>query len=140
MTLLARRDYSRGQLCARLLDKGFAKLDIAPLLDALEQQGVVDDQRYAAMLIRGQIAKGHGPVRIRQTALQKGLTKETVEMALAAADCDWVQLAKARALKKFGADNKGVDAKERARRMRHLSGQGFNYEQIAAALDDDPEA
>lgn len=138
VALLARRDYSRGELCSRLADKGFAKTEIEPLADKLEAQGIVDDKRYANTLVRSQIAKGHGPARIRQSGLQKGLSKSCVDTAINVADCDWVALARQRVQKKYAVTNDSLDSKERARRIRHLLGQGFSYEQIAAALDYDP--
>ncbi|MGE4260526.1 MULTISPECIES: regulatory protein RecX [unclassified Shewanella] len=138
VALLARRDYSRSELCARLTDKGFAKTEIEQLADKLEAQGIVDDKRYAVALIRSQISKGHGPARIRQTGLQKGLPKSCIEAALDIADCDWVDLARQRIQKKYAITDGTIDAKERAKRIRHLLGQGFSYDQIAAALDYDP--
>ncbi|MDF0534554.1 regulatory protein RecX [Shewanella yunxiaonensis] len=138
VALLARRDYSRGELCSRLADKGFTKTDIDVAASTLEAKGFIDDSRYAGALVRAQIAKGHGPTRIRQSGLQKGLSKDCIDGALAAADCDWFALARERALKKYGNNASAVDAKERARRIRHLIGQGFSYDQIAYGLDYDP--
>ncbi len=61
--------------------------------------------------------------------------------------CDWFELAKDKAIKKYGnpkvTEVKGSKAlalltKEKAKRVRFLLGQGFSYEQVTYALDYDP--
>lgn len=57
VALLARRDYGREQLKSRLLDKGFELPEVEQTLDGLEAKGFIDDQRFAAALLRSHIAK-----------------------------------------------------------------------------------
>ncbi len=137
VALLARRDYGREQLKSRLLDKGFELPEVEQTLDGLEAKGFIDDQRFAAALLRSHIAKAHGPGKVRQALMQKGLNKQCIEQVLDASDCDWFALARTRALKKFG-DSPADDMKEKARRIRHLMGQGFSYDQVGYALEYDP--
>ncbi|WP_373973552.1 regulatory protein RecX [Shewanella putrefaciens] len=147
VALLARRDYSRQQIRDKLLDKGFELNDIEPVLDACESSGFINDARYAELLVRSHISRGHGAIRIRQAIAQKGLSKDCIETALVNCDCDWFELAKDKATKKYGVPRvtevKGskareLIAKEKAKRVRFLMGQGFSYDQISYALDSDP--
>ncbi|MGL4613609.1 MAG: regulatory protein RecX [Shewanella sp.] len=141
VALLARRDYSRQQVCQKLLEKGFEQAEIDAVLNECEASGFISDSRYAQLLVRSHISRGHGPIRIRQAIAQKGLAKECIEVALANSGCDWFELAKAKALKKFGATcvmsgaSHALLAKEKAKRVRFLMGQGFSYEQVIYALD-----
>ncbi|MCL1120236.1 recombination regulator RecX [Shewanella seohaensis] len=130
-----------------MLEKGFEIVDIDPVLDDCEASGFINDKRYAELLVRSHIARGHGPIRIRQAIAQKGLSKDCIEAALSANDHDWFELAKATAIKKYaipkvteikGSHSRELLAKEKAKRVRFLLSQGFNYEQVSYALDYDP--
>nr|WP_115406103.1 regulatory protein RecX [Shewanella morhuae] len=130
-----------------MLEKGFELNDIEPVLDACESSGFINDNRYAELLVRSHISRGHGAIRIRQAIAQKGLSKDCIEVALANGDCDWFELAKDKAIKKYGiprvTEVKGstardLIAKEKAKRVRFLMGQGFSYDQISYALAVDP--
>ncbi|WP_412085088.1 regulatory protein RecX [Shewanella decolorationis] len=149
VALLARRDYSRQEIRSKLLEKGFEVVDIEPVLDDCEASGFINDKRYAELLVRSHITRGHGPIRIRQAIAQKGLSKDCIEAALSANDHDWFELAKAKAIKKYvtpkvtevkGSQSRELVAKEKAKRVRFLLSQGFNYEQVSYALDYDPLA
>ncbi|WP_437441342.1 regulatory protein RecX [Shewanella decolorationis] len=134
---------------SKLLEKGFEVVDIEPVLDDCEASGFINDKRYAELLVRSHITRGHGPIRIRQAIAQKGLSKDCIEAALSANDHDWFELAKAKAIKKYvtpkvtevkGSQSRELVAKEKAKRVRFLLSQGFNYEQVSYALDYDPLA
>lgn len=106
--------------------------------------GFINDARYAESLVRGHIARGHGPIRIRQAIAQKGLSKECIDTAITNSGCDWFELAKNKAIKKYGipsisginvSHSRELFTKEKAKQVRFLLNQGFNYEQITYALD-----
>ncbi|WP_442800737.1 regulatory protein RecX [Shewanella sp. AS16] len=137
VALLARRDYSRHEIKAKLLLKGFETVEIESVLDGCEASGFLDDNRYADLLLRSHITKGHGLGRIKQAMAQKGLCAGTIAAAVDRSSCDWFELAKSKAVKKY-TDPRTQDMKEKARRIRFLMGQGFSYDQIAYALDYDP--
>ncbi|ASK70067.1 recombinase RecX [Shewanella bicestrii] len=132
-----------------MLEKGFEVVDIEPVLDDCEASGFINDTRYAELLVRSHIARGHGSIRIRQAIAQKGLSKDCIEAALSANEHDWFELAKVKAIKKYvtpkvtevkGSQSRELVAKEKAKRVRFLLSQGFNYEQVSYALDYDPLA
>ncbi|MGL5147434.1 MAG: regulatory protein RecX, partial [Plesiomonas shigelloides] len=125
MAMLARRDYGRAELKAKLLAKGVEALDADMALDACEARGYLCEHRYGATLVRVAVAKGHGLARVRQAMRAKGLEPDMIDQSLQGAGVDWYAQARVKALKKFGA-TKPVDAKDRAKRIRYLLGQGFN--------------
>ncbi len=133
--LLARRDYSIYQIKTKLLQKGFETPEIETTISRCIEHGYLDDLRFAALLLRSHISKGHGQNRIRQSMAQKGLSKADIETALNQSDNDWFELAKTKAEKKFASQGAITDPKERAKRVRYLLAQGFNYEQAAYALE-----
>ncbi|WP_404830528.1 regulatory protein RecX [Shewanella colwelliana] len=137
--LLARRDYSRQQIKSKLIQKAFAIDEIEKALDRCTDNGFLDDSRFAALLLRSHISKGHGQNRIRQSMAQKGLSKSDIETTLNRSDCDWFELAKSKALKKYANSGPITDQKERAKRVRYLLGQGFAYDQITYALEVDSD-
>lgn len=134
VSLLAGRDYSRQQIKQQLEAKGFKCEEIETVLTACEQSGYIDDKRFAQSLLRSHISKGHGSIRIEQAMMIKGLSSETVAEVMKESDCDWYGLAKAKAFKKY-AGKPITDDKEKAKRIRFLMGQGFDYQQSYYALD-----
>ncbi|RYV02737.1 recombinase RecX [Shewanella sp. OPT22] len=133
VSLLAGRDYSRQQIKLKLEAKAFTAEEIETVLNACEQSGYIDDKRFAQSLLRSHIYKGHGPIRIKQAMKMKGLCSEVITETLELSDCDWFELAKEKAEKKY-ANKPIVDYKEKAKRIRFLMGQGFDYEQAGYAL------
>ncbi len=133
VSLLAGRDYSRQQIKQKLEAKNFETDEIEVALDACEQSGYIDDKRFAQMLLRSHIYKGHGPVRIKQTMKLKGVSSDIISDIFEHSDCDWFVLAKEKVEKKY-ANKPIADFKEKAKRVRFLLGQGFDYEQANYAL------
>lgn len=130
-----------------MLEKGFELAEVEAALNDCESAGFINDSRYAELLVRSHISRGHGAIRIRQAVALKGLSKDCIETAIVNSGCDWFELAKDKAIKKYGnlkvTEVKGSKAlelltKEKAKRVRFLLGQGFSYEQVTYALDYDP--
>lgn len=137
VALLARRDHSRQEIRQKLIQKQFDPIEVEQVLDDCQANGYLNDERYGALLLRSHISKGHGKSRIQQALVQKGVDKEAIQHIFEQSDCDWFELAKQKALKKYA--NKPIDGpKDRAKRIRYLMGQGFSYDEIAYALDYDP--
>ncbi|WP_394200287.1 regulatory protein RecX [Shewanella waksmanii] len=131
--LLARRDYSRHQIQLKLQQKQYSEQEVDATLAQCEQSGYLDDARFAALLLKSHIAKGHGTNKIRQSMQQKGLSRSLIEQVLLDSECDWFEVAKLKAQKKYG-EAVPLDHPTRAKRIRYLLGQGFDYEQANYAL------
>ena len=83
LALLDRRDYSRKMLIDKLCEKAISTADAEEVADWLCSLGVVDDGRYAAMVVRHYAAKGYGERRIREELSRRGIARELWDEALA---------------------------------------------------------
>jgi regulatory protein len=134
---LARRDYASEDLRVKLLGKGYDAAVVAPLLDALRDEKLLDDRRYLENFVAYHAARGQGPLRVRLDLRRHGLQGPAVEEYLDTYP-DWIaQLQKAR-LKKFGAEPPRNYA-DRQLQARFLGYRGFTSAQIRMALGFDVE-
>jgi regulatory protein len=132
---LARRDYASEDLRRKLLEKGYDVAVIAPLLDALRAEKLLDDRRYAENFVAYHAARGQGPLRVRADLRRHGLEGTLVEECLDAFS-DWiVQLRKAQQ-KKFGA-KPPTNYADKQRQAKFLGYRGFTSAQIRTALGFD---
>ncbi|HRH81761.1 MAG TPA: recombination regulator RecX [Thiobacillaceae bacterium] len=118
---LARREHSRAELARKLSPHGEAD-EIAALLDALEQERLLSDGRFAESLRHTRQGR-YGSLRLRHELQQKGVAAGQAEREVELARVSDLEHARAVWLKKFGAPP--ADARERARQMRFLLGRGF---------------
>jgi len=132
---LARRDHSAGDLRRKLLEKGYDAAIVAPLLDALHAEKLLDDRRYAENFVAFHAARGQGPVRVRAELRRHGLEGSLVEECLDAFP-DWISQLRRAQHKKFGAKLAGSFA-DKQRQARFLSYRGFTSAQIRTALGFD---
>ncbi|EWH01349.1 regulatory protein RecX [Halomonas sp. BC04] len=132
--LLARREYSRAELVERLAAKGHDAAAIGDCLDALAEQGLQSDSRFAESFLRSRVARGQGPLKIRGELSRRGIDRATLEAAFAEAEeVDWFALACDSLARRF--DGPGDSPRERARRERFLASRGFDFEHLRHALD-----
>lgn len=131
---LAAREHSRAELTRKLAPHAQSADEVAVVLDALQAQGYLSEERVAASLVYRRAAK-LGTARIKQELQSKGLDAELV-----ASTVDGLrQTEAARAFdawqRKFGqvADN----PREQARQMRFLAGRGFAPEIIRRVVQGD---
>jgi regulatory protein len=138
--LLARRDYSSGELTARLREQGYAASAVHSVVSDLQDQRFIDDARYAVNRVNYQAGRGHGPLRIRRDLADLDIDPERIQAALDAHD--WVQQAREVRAHKFGAEAP-ADWREKARQARFLQYRGFSADHIRSALgasDFDPQS
>jgi regulatory protein len=138
ITLLARRDYARAELEARLLSRGFAASEVAGALEELAAAGTLDDARYAQHYVTYHCGRGQGPIRIAAELRRHGLPQALIEAALAAGP-DWCALARRVRSAKFGTQEPASWA-QKARQARFLRYRGFSSDHIRAATGADPDA
>lgn len=162
LRLLARREYSRQELAARLLSKpaprparrpqadefstigtredAFADTvweapteeEVTALLDDLEQRKMLSDNRYAEMRARLR-APRYGDTRLRQELAQKGIDRDTIAAVLSEQPDE---LSRCRAVwqKKFGQPPR--DQNERMKQTRQLASRGFSMRVIQQVIRD----
>jgi regulatory protein len=138
LKLLAQREHSRSELRRKLLrrrkgdESGAADPDPAEvdhLLDWLQQQGWLSDERFAALRVQSRAAR-FGTRRIRDELAQHGIElADDADAALRASELDRACALWAR---KFGSPP--ADATERARQMRFLAARGFAHDVVRRAV------
>ena len=118
-----------------MLEKGYDVAVVAPLLDALRAEKLLDDRRYAENFVAYHAARGQGPLRVRADLRRHGLEGILVQECLDAFP-DWIaQLRKAQQ-KKFGAKPPSNYA-DQQRQAKFLGYRGFTSAQIRTALGFD---
>lgn len=135
VTLLAKRDYASGEIKRCLKRYSSDEDSINSVMDRLISHHYLDDSRLIEKEIKKQLAKRHGPSRIKQELRQKGLDLLAIEQALEDLDVDWFELAEELRIKKFG-DELPTDPKEKAKQIRYLQYRGHTMGIIMELLSN----
>jgi len=131
---LAMREHSRQEIYKKLSRKKFSEgVDINRLLDELEENNYLNEQRFTESFIRSRAQRGQGLLKISNELRQRGINSELINQTLDILDIDWHELANEQRKKKFG-DSIPEDYKEKTRQMRFLSGRGFDSEIIRSII------
>lgn len=131
---LAMREHSRQELKKKLIQKEFsADVDLDELLDELESNDYLNDQRFAESFIRYRITRGQGKIKILNELRQRGVSSSIINISIEQSETDWFELARQIREKKFG-EIIPEDYKEKTRQMRFLLGRGFDSEAIHYAI------
>lgn len=127
MDLLARREHSRRELSQKL-SKRFPETDVIPqVLDRLEEENLLSDQRFTEAYIRARSNKGFGPQRIQIELREKGVSDTDISIGMEESDVNWFELADRIRTKKFG----GIvdsDPKTKSKIFRFMNYRGFKME------------
>ena len=134
--LLGRREHSRRELGYKLGRRGFGWESVEQLLDELEAEGLLSDERFAEFFVRSRVDNGCGPLRIHAELRERGVEDGVIARQMAKIDADWCALAAQVRLKRFG-ESVPEAFRERAKQMRFLQYRGFESEQIRAAVRGD---
>ena len=123
LSLLERRDYGSEELCAKLVEKGAEPDEARAAVRYMVRVGFIDDERYAAMVVRHYAAKGYGVGRVREELWDAALAElpepdETVDALL-------------RAKLRGKAADRDTIRKAGAALVR----RGFTWEAVKAATD-----
>ena len=140
IALLARRDYSRAELRAKLAgDRASSDVDLAgvdALLDELSALGYLSDARFAQAMVR-QKSGGYSKRAIGASLKARGVEGPAVSEALAGVEVDDVDAMVALWRRRFGTPP-GND-KEKARQVRFLLSRGFSLSAIFKLLKSPPD-
>ncbi len=131
--LLARREHSALELKRKLLQRGYPVELASTVVDALREEGLLSESRFAEEWVRSRVSRGQGPLKLRAGLRQQGLDDSQIEAALAEADPDWGSLAADVRRKRFG-QTLPSSLQERARQTRFLEARGFTADAIRQAL------
>ena len=123
MQSLARREYSRAELHAKLLQHATPEDNIDAVLDELVVRGWLSDARAAEQMVRTRRLR-FGTQRIAHELKQKGISDELISAALPQLKQGELEAAHEVWQKKFASPPK--DQKEKAKQMRFLQSRGFS--------------
>ncbi len=134
--LLSRREHSQRELKAKLSRGGYERDETATAIDALTTSEYQSDSRFAELLARSRATNGYGPRRIFAELKSHGVIDADIHAAIAAADCDWQDLARRQIQRHYGR-SAPADAKERSRRAAFLLRRGFDGATVGAVTRAD---
>lgn len=133
LRLLAGREHSRVELHRKLKSRAGDAGLLEQLLDELESERSLSDQRFTEEYIESRKRKGFGPMRIRRDLQEKGIARELVSACLDEHEHDWDTLLQQVARRKFGTASP-ADFRQWAKQARFLEYRGFAPEQIRSLL------
>ncbi|KAG1707541.1 Regulatory protein RecX [Nymphon striatum] len=98
------REHSRQEIYLKLSRKEYVTdVDLDALLDELEENNYLSDERFAESFIRYRASRGQGSVKIINELRLRGVKQSIIISAMQEADIDWFALAIEQYEKKFGA-------------------------------------
>jgi regulatory protein len=136
---LAYRSQTRRELRDRLQGLGYTVEVIDNVLRALEDEGYVDDHKFALNWARYRLqSKPTGRRRLAWELQKRGVPFESVEEVLREVytEFDEVTLAEQAVLKRLRSKGGLQSARERQRCVRSLLALGFEAETVATVLGD----
>lgn len=131
LRLLARREHSRCELVRKLETAGFARADIAILLDDFETRNWLSDQRFAESYVADHRARA-GSIKLAYDLRQRGVADSVIDAVLSSNRDSEFERACAVWQKKFGAA--ATDPSAKARQIRFLQSRGFVAEIIRRVI------
>ena len=132
-TYLSYGDMSEKKLFEKLTRAGFDAEISALCIDAVKEQGFIDNTRYALSLARTMAnSKLYGPRRIENELKQRGISGDDIEYAISELDTDFDESIKKLVGTRFKFDP--TDKKSVASVIRSLLRYGYDYENIKSAL------
>lgn len=131
LKILERRDVSRKMLFDKLTEKGVADADAEEVADWLCGLGVVNDERFAGLIVRHYAAKGYGERRIREELYRRGIDRELWDAAL-----EELTGSDERLDRLLGAKLRGDASPENLQRTQnYLLRRGYSWEDIREATE-----
>ncbi len=139
---LARREYCRAELQAKLMTHIIETDDVGALLDDLEKRGWLSDVRALEQNVRIRSAR-FGTQRIAHELKQKGFSDELISAALPQLKQGELEAARAVWQRKFATpppDQQKIDQKEKAKQVRFLQSRGFSLDIIFKVMRIEDES
>ena len=139
MDLLARREHAVAEL-QRKLQAYAQKKDhdadaetVSTVVNELQVEGLVSDERFAEAFVRYRKNQGYGPRRIQTELRERGVSEKIQATYLDFGDPQWFEQVAQVRCKRFG-NGLPEDYKERARQARFLQYRGFTTDQAMYVL------
>ena len=131
LKILERRDVSRKMLLDKLTEKGISNTDAEEVADWLCGLGVVNDERYAGLVVRHYAAKGYGKRRICDELYRRGIDREFWDGALAELPETDNAVDRLLSVRLRGA----VSPEALQRAQSYLLRRGYSWDEVCAATE-----
>jgi len=133
MDFLSRREHSKKEIYKKMLDKVNSLEILDEEIKKLEQDGILDDERFAEQYLYSLVKRGLGSLRINKYLQEKGVDSHLINTLLK--DLDWQDLVKEVLLKKskYQIPPKEEDV---IKLKRFLNYRGFEYYDIERAFNN----
>lgn len=136
MRLLALREHSRAELSRKLNARCEDERLCEQVLEWLESNGYLSDERFTELYVKQRKQKGFGPVRIGLELQERGIAADLIEAWTDPQDTQWMELLEVCCRRKFGT-SPPQDFKAQTKRARFLEYRGFPAEMIRSYLWQD---
>lgn len=135
---LSRREYSRLELYRKLvrtLGEGETVDDVQNVLDRLESEGYLSNERYAQSRVRVRSVR-YGDRRLVMELKERGVDSDSIAQAISEAAPEY-ERALSVYIKKFQQSPR--DAKERNKQIRFMASRGFSFTVINKIISGSEE-
>lgn len=131
LEIVSQRQMSAKELNRKLRDKGADEETADYCVQWITERGLIDEERYAAAIVRHYAAKGYGEGRLRQELQRRGVPRELWEDALEQMPEDTTKLDRLVTSKLRDPDDRDAVRKLSASLYR----RGYSGEEIREALE-----
>lgn len=132
LKILEKCDVSRKMLLDKLTEKGIPEADAGETADWLCELGIIDDARFAGLVVRHYAGKGYGKRRIREELYRRGIARELWDEAMESmpeTDNTVYRLLSAR-LRGTGCTPQDIQ-----RAANYLLRRGYSWEEVRSAME-----
>ena len=132
LAILEKRDVSRQMLLDKLKEKDISPADAEEVADWLGSLGVIDDERFASLVVRHYAAKGYGEKRIREELYRRGIDRALWDAALRE-----MPEADDTVFRLYAQKLRGTDGGDAARRraQNYLLRRGYSWDEVRLAAE-----
>ena len=131
MDFLARREHTTKEIFIKLENRVESVDILSAEIKKLEEEGLIDHQRFTEQYIHSRSAKGYGPLRIKQELKQRGVNENISQPLLN--NIDWTSLA-IEVLEKKVNHEFPEETKLVLKLKKFLNYRGFDFSQIDQAF------
>ena len=131
MDFLARREHTGKEIFSKLKNRVESVEILKAEIDKLEEEGLIDNKRFAEQYIYSRSLRGYGPLRIEQELKQRGVNENISQPLMN--DLDWTNFA-IKVLEKKTAGIFPDETKQILKIKKFLNYRGFDFNQIEQAF------
>lgn len=130
--ILGNRSLSAAEIEKRLKEKGESAQTVKSTVAWLEESGLINDEEYAATIVKHYSGRGYGLARIRDELYKRGIPRGMWDAAIEGLDDDM----EARACELLTRKLDGSEDKDEIKKaMSMLYRRGFSYDEARTAMN-----